>query len=108
MPTAVALRFPDVTEPAIADLCLRHRVVRLDVFGSALTDGFDPDRSDVDLLVSFADAPLADYAANWWSLQSALEHLFRRTVEMIDAASLENPYFRAHVMATRHQLFPAP
>ena len=39
----------------LAALCRQYRVVRLEVFGSAArgTD-FDPARSDVDLLVSFA------------------------------------------------------
>ena len=39
---------------AIAAVCVRHGVVRLDAFGSALRDDFRPDESDVDLLVEFA------------------------------------------------------
>jgi predicted nucleotidyltransferase len=40
---------------AIADVCRRYQVRRLDVFGSAArgTD-FDPERSDADFLVEFA------------------------------------------------------
>ncbi len=41
-------------DPAvIARACERHGVLRLRVFGSALTDRFDPARSDVDFLVDF-------------------------------------------------------
>lgn len=36
----------------IADLCGRHHVRRLAVFGSVLRDDFSPD-SDVDILVEF-------------------------------------------------------
>ena len=38
----------------IADLCRKHHVRRLSVFGSAARDDFDPDSSDVDVLVTFA------------------------------------------------------
>lgn len=36
---------------AIADLCKRYHVRRLDVFGSAAAGPFDPQESDVDFLV---------------------------------------------------------
>jgi uncharacterized protein len=47
------LPFIEAQRSAIAELCRRFHVRRLDVFGSAArgTD-FDPSRSDVDLLVS--------------------------------------------------------
>ena len=38
---------------AIVDVCARHGVSRLDVFGSALGDEFRPGESDVDFLVEF-------------------------------------------------------
>lgn len=40
--------------PAIAALCAKHGVARLEVFGSALRNDFRPGESDVDLLVEFA------------------------------------------------------
>ena len=40
---------------ALHALCLRCHVRRLDLFGSAVTDRFDPLRSDVDMLVEFTD-----------------------------------------------------
>lgn len=39
-------------EAAIHDFCRRHRIRRLSLFGSALTERFGPG-SDVDLLVEF-------------------------------------------------------
>lgn len=36
---------------AIRALCREFGVKRLELFGSAATDEFDPDRSDVDFLV---------------------------------------------------------
>ncbi|MEI8079202.1 MAG: glutamate-5-semialdehyde dehydrogenase [bacterium] len=45
---------------AITAACVRHSVVRLEAFGSALRDDFVPGQSDVDLLVEFE--PLESYA----------------------------------------------
>ncbi len=43
------INFPD---DQIAELCLRHRIRRLSLFGSILRDDFKPE-SDIDLLVEF-------------------------------------------------------
>jgi uncharacterized protein len=41
--------------PAIASICRRYQVRRLEVFGSAARGAdFDPERSDADFLVEFA------------------------------------------------------
>lgn len=37
----------------IPDLCRRYGVARLELFGSAAGDAFDPQRSDLDFLVEF-------------------------------------------------------
>ena len=37
----------------LQELCQRFRVERLELFGSATRDDFDPDRSDFDFLVEF-------------------------------------------------------
>jgi hypothetical protein len=38
---------------AAEELCRKYRVIRLEVFGSAVGDSFDPDKSDLDFLVEF-------------------------------------------------------
>ena len=38
----------------LEDLCQRHGVARLALFGSALRDDFDPDTSDLDFAVKFS------------------------------------------------------
>lgn len=42
----------DVPKDQIADLCRRHHIRKLSLFGSVLRDDFRPD-SDVDVLVEF-------------------------------------------------------
>jgi predicted nucleotidyltransferase len=45
---------------AIAELCRRYNVVRLDIFGSAVGNDFKWDDSDLDLLIEFG--PMEPYA----------------------------------------------
>lgn len=43
----------DIDREKIAEVCRRHRVKKLSLFGSVLRDDFDPETSDVDVLVEF-------------------------------------------------------
>lgn len=52
MQMMVAAAIP-IPETAIADVCRKHGVGRLELFGSVLRDDFEPNRSDVDVLVEY-------------------------------------------------------
>lgn len=84
----------------IIDLCRKHKVKTLAVFGSILTDRFN-DRSDVDLLVDFEphdpDSMEFDYVSNYFGLRDALESLFDRKVDLIEYGDNLNPLFKASV-----------
>lgn len=82
----------------IIDLCRRHKVKSLAVFGSILTDRFN-DESDVDLLVDFepVDHNTFDYVGNYFDLRDALELLFKRNVDLIEYGDNLNPIFKASV-----------
>lgn len=88
-------------------LCGRFHVRQLDMFGSAATGQFDPGRSDLDFLVTFEDLPPVEYARAWSGLQQELEALFERPVDLLTEVSLENPYLRRQVLASRRRLYPA-
>ena len=83
--------------PGLAPVCRRHRVRRLALFGSAATDAFDPGASDIDLLVEFDPLDVREYAGNYFALQEELEGLFGRSVDLVEAAAIRNPYFRRSV-----------
>jgi hypothetical protein len=51
----------DVPEGAIAELCRRHHIRRLALFGSALHGSLRPD-SDIDVLVEFVDGHTPGFA----------------------------------------------
>lgn len=90
----------------IFDLCKKHRVKSLSVFGSILTDKFD-DNSDVDLLVDFEpiDHDKFDYVSNYFGLRDALELLFNRKVDLIEEKGLRNKYFIASVNRTKQLIY---
>ena len=70
---------------------------RLDLFGSAAGDDFDPARSDLDFLVEFQPVPPGGYADAFFGLKESLEQLFGRPVDLVAAAAIRNPYFRESV-----------
>ena len=74
---------------ALAELCRRYGVERLEVFGSAArgTD-FDRDRSDADFLVTFTPSARNDLAA-FADLKEALERLLRRPVDLVEREAIE-------------------
>jgi nucleotidyltransferase len=82
----------------IFDLCRKHKVKSLAVFGSILTDRFN-EQSDVDLLVDFQplDPDKFDYVTNYFDFRDALEQLFSRKVDLIEYGNNLNPLFRAMV-----------
>jgi predicted nucleotidyltransferase len=88
-------------------LCRQFGVRRLDLFGSALSESFDPLTSDIDVLVEFADGSDFDYFDSYFGLKEGLEGLFGRPVDVISAKSIRNPYFRDQVMRTRRLLYAA-
>ena len=85
----------------IAELCRKHHVRRLSVFGSAARDDFDPERSDVDLRIEFDSDAIDRYADNYFDLQDALEELFQRKVDILSSPTIHNPYFRNAVESSQ-------
>lgn len=90
----------------IFNLCRKHRVKTLSVFGSILTDRFNED-SDVDLLVNFdtTDHEKWDYVANFFDFQEALEKLFGRKVDLVVEKALKNKYFIQNVNRTKQTIY---
>jgi predicted nucleotidyltransferase len=79
----------DEKRDALAAVCRRYGVVRLEVFGSAAGGaGFDPNRSDVDFLVTFKPAARNDLAA-FTDLKEALERLLGRPVDLVEREAVE-------------------
>jgi predicted nucleotidyltransferase len=91
----------------LESICRRHRVERIELFGSAAGEGFDPERSDLDFLVSFQELGLNQYADAYFGLKEDLEALFQRPVDLVVASAIQNPYFRQAVDSTRMLVYAA-
>jgi predicted nucleotidyltransferase len=89
-------------------LCRRFHVHRLDLFGSAARDDFDPERSDIDFLVEFDhDHPEALSLKTYFGLKEALETLFGRPVDLVEPGAMRNPYLKASIERSREPVFAA-
>lgn len=91
---------------AIARVCRRHGVARLRVFGSAITDRLDPDRSDVDFFVDFLPE-VHDLLGNYLALCEDLEGILGRSVDLVMSDAVENPYFAAQAFGTAQDVYAA-
>ena len=92
---------------ALAELCWKFHVRRLELFGSAVCGTFHPQRSDLDFLVEFESLSAGEYAAAFLGLKQALENLFVVPVDLVDRSAIRNPYFRQSVESSKALLYAA-
>lgn len=97
-----------IDHPALAGLCRRFSVIRLELFGSGASDRFDPALSDLDFLVEFAPMSPSAYAAAYFGLREALVAAYRRPIDLVTGAALTNPYFVRRIEAEKRLLYPPP
>lgn len=91
----------------LSQLCRKYNVSNLAVFGSAVTGRFT-ESSDLDFLVTFEqNLSAVTMATSYFDLKEELESLFSRSIDLVSAASLTNPYFRDSVMEERQPLYAA-
>jgi predicted nucleotidyltransferase len=88
----------------VADFCKRHRIRKLALFGSVLTDRFRPE-SDVDVLVEFEEGARAGYLA-MAGMEIELGNRLCRKVDLRTPAELSR-YFRDQVVQSAEVQYPA-
>jgi len=91
----------------VASACAKHRVARLDVFGSATRPHFRPGDSDLDLLVEFqpmAPTPLVDA---YFGLLDELRAIFDAPVDLVMRDAVKNRYVAAAIDRERRLLYAA-
>ena len=82
---ASALQIP---HEAVAKVCQRWGIVKMELFGSALRLDFDPARSDIDLMVTFAPGRLPGWEF-FADLPNELSAIFGRKVDVLTRRSVE-------------------
>lgn len=90
--------------PKIIDLCKKHKVHKLFVFGSILTNRFN-DNSDIDLVVDFKKGEIIDYFENFFDLKYSLEDLLGRKIDLLEEQTIKNPYLKKNVDATKTLIY---
>jgi uncharacterized protein len=89
-------------------LCEKYRVKRLEIFGSAVKGTFDPQLSDLDLIVEFM--PEQDpirYGRAYLDLWRELKSLFSRKVDLVEITTIDNAYFARAIHDSRVQIYDA-
>lgn len=93
---------------ALAALCRRYDVARLEVFGSAARGvDFDPARSDADFLVEFKVQSALPPLEQFFGLARALEDLLGRPVDLVEPSAVKNPFIRAAIDRSREVVYAA-
>ncbi len=88
----------------IISLCRKHKVNKLFVFGSILTNRFN-DESDVDLVVSFNKSEVGDYFDNYFEFKYSLEDVLGREVDLLEEQTIKNPYLKKSVDTTKALIY---
>ena len=103
MSTALLIKRIDLRPEEIAELCKRHHVRRLALFGSVLRDDFRPD-SDVDVLVEFEPGKTPGFG--FITIQDELSVLLGRKVDLNTPACLSR-FYRDEVLDEAEEIYVA-
>jgi uncharacterized protein len=94
----------DINKDKLIELCNKHKVRELYIFGSILTEEFN-DSSDIDMLIQFQEMNLLDYFDNYMELKENLEALFHREVDLVENQALRNPIFKKVVNREKQLIY---
>ena len=98
----------DEHRSAILALCREYGVDRLEVFGSAATDAFEPGRSDIDFLVSYPPGyDFGPWLARYQDLEADLATLLGIDVDLVMTSALRNRRFAEEAAKTRTVIYDA-
>lgn len=109
MDTGTALTRHGITLPLdrIAELCRKHQVTELSVFGSLLRDDFGPE-SDIDFLVVFQSDDYGPWMGKLQRMEDDLRALLGREVELVPKENVmrsENWIRRNHILKTAQVIY---
>lgn len=83
--------------PEIEKICKKFEARSLTLFGSALTDEFDHEASDLDFLLELYgyERGLKRYLA----IKEELQDLFKRDVDLVMPEAIKNPYLKKSIFS---------
>jgi uncharacterized protein with HEPN domain/predicted nucleotidyltransferase len=78
--------------PDLVRICRRCGITRLEVFGSAARDDYQPETSDLDFIATFDDSACSGGFDSYFVAVRELEDLFRHKVDLLEAGAIVNPF----------------
>jgi predicted nucleotidyltransferase len=87
-------------------LCKNFKVKNLYAFGSVLTSRLN-EKSDIDLLVTFDNVSLDNYADNYYDLKFSLEKLLNREIDLLEEKAIKNPYLKKSIDEHKKLIYAA-
>ena len=86
-------------------LCQTHKVQSLYAFGSSITDRFNENSSDIDLLVEIDIEDPIERGEKLMSLWDKLVAFFYRKVDLLTYSSIKNPVLRKNIDLTKTLIY---
>ncbi len=86
-------------------ICREHGIKTLYAFGSLVTDQFNPETSDIDLLVEMEDMEPMERGEKLLSLWDKLEAFFHRKVDLLTQKATTNPFLLESINVTKLLLY---
>ena len=88
----------------IQQLCKKHKVSRLYLFGS-YSKGNANENSDVDLLVQFGNVDLLNYFDNFIDLKIKLEKLLGKPIDLVENKTIRNPFLKESIEQSQELIY---
>jgi|SRR5215218_6718450 predicted nucleotidyltransferase len=90
----------------IIAICEEYGLARLELFGSAATGEFDPERSDVDFLIEYPEGfDYGDWGSRVTEIQDRLQDILGRDVDLVALRWVVNPYLKRSIEETRLPIY---
>lgn len=91
--------------PKFKSVCEVHGVKYLYAFGSSTGENFDPENSDIDLLVEISEADPLERGEKLISLWDTLEKFFNRKVDLLTSSSVTNVHLKNNIDRTKTLIY---
>lgn len=85
----------------IINVCKKRNIISLTLFGSAVTDKFDPGKSDIDFLVEFGEMRPGEHAIQFFGFIEDMKELFHRSIDAIEPSAIQNPFFLNEIQQSK-------
>jgi predicted nucleotidyltransferase len=86
-------------------LCKSHNVKNIYAFGSAVTEDFNDESSDIDLLIEIDSEDPIKRGENLMKIWDKVEDFFQRKVDLLTNSSIKNPIPRNNIDRTKILLY---